>query len=85
MATELAGQSGANVTIEFGATDDLHLGNYGFKLKALRFVSSDHFNRISRQRQESHVFHAPHCRHFNCRNCTVVFHSREECLALSDN
>ncbi len=31
-----------------------------------------HGNRRSR------VFHAPWCRYYNCKNCTVVFRSREE-------
>ncbi len=28
----------------------------------------------------SHVFHKKGCKHFNCKNCTVVFHSREEAI-----
>ena len=27
------------------------------------------------------VFHGPWCQHYNCRNCTVVFESREEAIA----
>lgn len=29
----------------------------------------------------SHVFHKPGCKHFNCRNCTVVFASRGEAVS----
>ncbi len=29
---------------------------------------------------KSHIFHAPHCRYFNCKNCRVVFNSREEAI-----
>lgn len=28
----------------------------------------------------SHVFHKPGCKHFNCRNCTVVFKSKDEAV-----
>lgn len=31
--------------------------------------------------RQSHVFHRPGCRYFDCRNCVVVFASREEALA----
>jgi len=31
--------------------------------------------------QSSHVFHRPGCRYFNCKNCVVVFGSRQEALA----
>ncbi|MCP4746486.1 MAG: thermonuclease family protein [Desulfobacteraceae bacterium] len=30
---------------------------------------------------KSHVFHASTCRYFNCKNCTVVFHSKKNALA----
>jgi micrococcal nuclease len=30
---------------------------------------------------KSKVFHHPGCRHFNCKNCTRVFKSREEAIA----
>lgn len=33
-----------------------------------------HGNRRSR------VFHAPWCRYYNCKNCTVVFRSREQAI-----
>ena len=29
---------------------------------------------------KSHSFHRPRCRHFNCKNCTVVFESRQEAI-----
>lgn len=29
---------------------------------------------------ESKVFHAPSCRYFNCKRCTVVFHTKEAAL-----
>ena len=29
----------------------------------------------------SHVFHKPGCKHFNCRNCTVEFTSRNEAVS----
>jgi len=28
----------------------------------------------------SHVFHAPGCRYYNCQNCTAVFHSRQAAI-----
>ena len=28
----------------------------------------------------SKVFHHSGCQHFNCKNCTVVFHSREDAI-----
>ena len=28
----------------------------------------------------SRIFHAPHCRYYNCKNCTAVFKSREEAI-----
>lgn len=31
--------------------------------------------------RKSHVFHRPGCRHYNCKNCTVVFRSREDAIA----
>ncbi len=30
---------------------------------------------------QSHVFHAPGCRNYDCRNCTAVFATREEAVA----
>ncbi|WP_229591617.1 Ada metal-binding domain-containing protein [Pseudodesulfovibrio sediminis] len=30
--------------------------------------------------RNSHIFHQPACRYFNCKNCTVVFSSREQAL-----
>ncbi|MBW1992998.1 MAG: hypothetical protein JRI77_00950 [Deltaproteobacteria bacterium] len=27
------------------------------------------------------IFHAPSCRHYNCKNCTRLFSSREEAMA----
>jgi endonuclease YncB( thermonuclease family) len=30
---------------------------------------------------QSHVFHAPGCPNYNCRNCTAVFATREEAIA----
>ena len=27
---------------------------------------------------QSHIFHGPGCRYYNCKNCTAVFNSREE-------
>ena len=29
----------------------------------------------------SHVFHRPGCQHYNCKNCTEVFETREEAIA----
>lgn len=29
---------------------------------------------------QSHVFHRPGCRYYNCKNCTAVFRSREEAI-----
>ena len=29
---------------------------------------------------KSHKFHAPNCRHYNCKNCTAVFGSRQEAI-----
>jgi len=29
---------------------------------------------------KSHVFHSPRCRHYNCKNCTKVFNSRENAV-----
>lgn len=31
--------------------------------------------------RRSHVFHAPWCRYYHCKNCTAVFHSREKAIA----
>ena len=31
--------------------------------------------------QNSYVFHRPGCRYYNCKNCVVVFGSRQEALA----
>jgi len=31
--------------------------------------------------KKSHVFHRPGCRHYNCKNCTVVFKSRKEAIS----
>ena len=28
----------------------------------------------------SHIFHRPGCRHYNCKNCTAVFHTREDAI-----
>jgi len=28
----------------------------------------------------SHVFHAPDCKHFNCKNCTKIFQDRESAV-----
>jgi methylphosphotriester-DNA--protein-cysteine methyltransferase len=28
----------------------------------------------------SRIFHAPHCRYFDCKNCTASFKSREEAI-----
>ena len=30
--------------------------------------------------RRSNVFHQPSCKDFNCKNCTIVFHSREEAI-----
>jgi hypothetical protein len=30
---------------------------------------------------QSHVFHRPGCRYYNCKNCTAVFHSREAAIS----
>ncbi|MCP3852720.1 MAG: nuclease, partial [Gammaproteobacteria bacterium] len=30
---------------------------------------------------KSHVFHAPSCRHYNCKNCVKSFDSRKEAVA----
>ncbi len=30
--------------------------------------------------RKSHVFHAPHCRYYGCKNCTAVFQSKEEAV-----
>ncbi|MGE4554161.1 MAG: Ada metal-binding domain-containing protein [Desulfovibrionaceae bacterium] len=30
--------------------------------------------------RNSHVFHRPGCRYYDCKNCVVVFHSRQEAL-----
>ena len=30
--------------------------------------------------RRSHVFHQPSCKDFNCKNCTIVFHSRKEAI-----
>ena len=29
---------------------------------------------------KSHVFHAPGCRHYNCKNCVRIFNSRDEAI-----
>ncbi|TKB07459.1 thermonuclease family protein [Desulforhopalus sp. IMCC35007] len=29
---------------------------------------------------KSHVFHAPSCRHYNCKNCTAIFSSKSDAL-----
>jgi len=29
---------------------------------------------------QTHKFHRPGCRYYNCKNCTAVFHSREEAI-----
>ncbi len=34
-----------------------------------------------RGQRRSRVFHAPHCRYYNSKNCTVNFESREEAIA----
>lgn len=38
-------------------------------------VSGQYHGNIS-----SHVFHAPGCRHYNCKNCIKVFTSRQEAI-----
>jgi len=43
-------------------------------------VSSDAVGGAFHGNSSSHVFHAPGCKHFNCKNCTVVFNSREEAI-----
>ena len=30
--------------------------------------------------RNSHVFHAPWCRYYSCKNCTVIFNSREDAI-----
>ncbi|WP_242012404.1 Ada metal-binding domain-containing protein [Pseudodesulfovibrio cashew] len=30
--------------------------------------------------KRSHVFHQPGCRYFDCKNCVVVFTSRQEAI-----
>ena len=35
---------------------------------------------VYRGNRRSRVFHAPGCRYFNCKNCSVVFRSREEAI-----
>ena len=31
---------------------------------------------------KSHKFHRPGCKHYNCRNCNVIFNSREDAINL---
>jgi methylphosphotriester-DNA--protein-cysteine methyltransferase len=31
--------------------------------------------------KRSHIFHQPGCRYYNCKNCVVVFTTREKALA----
>ncbi len=47
---------------------------YRKSVAPIKSLSSYHGNTTSK------VFHSSNCRHFNCKNCTAVFNSRNEAI-----
>ena len=43
-------------------------------------VTSKKSGTIYHGNRNSHVFHAPWCRYYGCKNCTAIFNSREDAI-----
>ena len=47
----------------------------------LPLLAEAHAAAMYHGNKSSHVFHRPGCRYYGCKNCVVVFTSREQALA----